>query len=286
MSNLQLFAGCVAIWSTTWIAITFQLGKVAPEASVFYRFALASLVLFAWCAWRRLPLRFPPRTHAWLVLFGVLTFSVNYMCVYYAEETVVSGLVAVGSSATPLLAMLGMRVFFGAPMAGRVALASALGILGVVLVFVPEVQRAPSWAGVAFIAGGVLCATLGGMVAHRNQEARLPLWQTMAWGMLYGSLTTLAFTLAGGKGLTFDASVTYVASLAYLVAFGSILAFAGWLTLLQRIGAARAGYIGVMVPVVALLISAAFEGFRFHWLTLAGIAITLAGNVIVLGKSR
>lgn len=286
MSTLQLFAGCVAIWSTTWIAITFQLGKVAPEASVFYRFALAALVLFAWCAWRRLPLRFPPRTHAWLVLFGVLTFSVNYMCVYYAEERVVSGLVAVGSSATPLLAMLGMRAFFGAPMTGRVALASALGILGVVLVFVPEVQRAPSWAGIAFIAGGVFCATLGGMVAHRNQEARLPLWQTMAWGMLYGSLTTLVFTLARGKGLTFDASVTYVASLAYLVAFGSILAFAGWLTLLQRIGAARAGYIGVMVPVVALLISAVFEGFRFHWLTLAGIAITLAGNVIVLGKSR
>ena len=40
LSNLQLFVACVAIWGSTWIAITFQLGKVAPEASVFYRFLL------------------------------------------------------------------------------------------------------------------------------------------------------------------------------------------------------------------------------------------------------
>ena len=136
------------------------------------------------------------------------------------------------------------------------------------------------------IAGGVLSATLGSMVAHRNQQAKLALWQTMAWGMLYGSATTLAFALASGTRLTVDVSVTYVASLAYLVLFGSIATFAAWLTLLRRIGAARAGYIGVMVPVAALAISAAFEGFRFHFLTLVGMAVTVVGNVLVLGKSR
>ena len=29
-SNFQLFATCVLIWGSTWIAITFQLGQVAP----------------------------------------------------------------------------------------------------------------------------------------------------------------------------------------------------------------------------------------------------------------
>lgn len=37
-----------------------------------------------------------------------------------------------------------------------------------------------------------------------------------------------------------------------------------------------------MVPVVALLISAAFEGFRWEVLTLAGVALSIAGNVLVL----
>ena len=51
---------------------------------------------------------------------------------------------------------------------------------------------------------------------------------------------------------------------------------------LSRVGAARAGYIGVMVPIVALVVSAAFEGFQWHALTWLGIAISVAGNVIVL----
>jgi drug/metabolite transporter (DMT)-like permease len=65
---------------------------------------------------------------------------------------------------------------------------------------------------------------------------------------------------------------------------GSIVAFASYLTLLNRIGAAKAGYIGVMVPIVALLISAVFEGFPWAWATFLGIAICVAGNVLVLRR--
>ena len=89
-----------------------------------------------------------------------------------------------------------------------------------------------------------------------------------------------------GKTLSFQASSAYVLSLAYLALLGSIAAFASYLTLLKRIGAARAGYIGVMVPIVALLLSAAFEGFRFHALTWAGVGLSVAGNVLILKAER
>jgi drug/metabolite transporter (DMT)-like permease len=288
ITNLQLFAVCVVIWSTTWIAITFQLGAVAPEMSVFYRFFLAALLLFGWCLARRLPLGFTARQHAWLALFGVASFGISYVFVYYAERHVVSGLVAVGYSASPLLGMLGMRLFFGAPMTRRVTAASLLGMAGVVLVFYPELALLESGSstatGVVFTVLAVLIASLGGMVAQRNQRDRLPLWQGMAWGMLYGSLSALAIGLALGEPLAFQATPLYVLSLLYLSVLGSIVAFAGFLTLLGRIGAARAGYVGVMVPILALFISAAFEGFRFHALTWAGIALSLAGNVLILRK--
>jgi drug/metabolite transporter (DMT)-like permease len=100
--------------------------------------------------------------------------------------------------------------------------------------------------------------------------------------MLYGAIFSLGVTLAAGKPLGFQATPAYVLSLLYLAILGSVVAFAGYLTLLKRIGAARSGYIGVMVPIVALVISAAFEGFRWHVLTLLGIAISVAGNVIIL----
>ena len=286
MSNLHLFTACVAIWGSTWIAITFQLGRVAPEASVFYRFLLGAAMIFVYCRLRGLPLRYTRREHAWMAFMGVFMFSVSYIFVYYAEQHVVSGLVAVGYSASPLLGMLGMRGFFGTPMTRKVAVGSVLGIVGIALVFWPEFGQLQGGGspvlGAIFTALAVIVSTLGSMVAHRNQKAKLPLWQSMAWGMLYGALFSLLVALASGKPLGFEATAEYVLSLLYLTILGSIVAFAAYLTLLERIGAARAGYIGVMVPIVALVISAAFEGFRWHALTWLGIAVSVLGNVIIL----
>jgi drug/metabolite transporter (DMT)-like permease len=261
---------------------------VAPEASVFYRFLLGSAILFAFCLARGLPLRYKPREHLWIALFGVFMFSVSYIFVYYAEQHVVSGLVAVGYSASPLLGLLGMRLFFGAPMSRRLALGSILGMVGIALVFYPEFTRLhgdrDTALGALFTIVAVLVSALGAMVAHRNNEARLPLWQSMAWGMLYGSLFSLAVTFAAGESLRFEATPAYVGSLVYLALLGSVVAFGAYLTLLKRVGAARAGYIGVMTPIVALVVSAAFEGFRWHPLTWIGIAVSVAGNVLILRR--
>ena len=84
-SNLQLFATCVLIWGTTWLAITFQLGTIAPEMSVGYRFITASIVLFAYCRWRGLTLRFAWRQHADFFMLGASMFCISYIFVYYAE---------------------------------------------------------------------------------------------------------------------------------------------------------------------------------------------------------
>ena len=289
MSNVQLFVAAVAIWGSTWLAITFQLGSVAPEASVTYRFLLASLLIFAYCLTRRLPLRFNVREHLWIALLGVLMFSVSYIFVYYAEAHVVSGLVAVGYSASPMLGLIGLRVFFGTPMTRLLVLGSILGMVGIALVFWPEFARLQgdrdTALGALYTVLAVLLSAFGSIVAQRNSRKGLPLWQTLAWGMLYGSIFSLGVTLSTGQPLTFEPTARYVLSLLYLAVLGSILAFAAYLTLLHRVGAARAGYIGVMVPIVALVISAAFEGFRWHALTWLGIAVSVAGNVIVLRRN-
>jgi drug/metabolite transporter (DMT)-like permease len=290
LTNLQLFAACVAIWGSTWIAITYQLGSVAPEVSVFYRFLLASLLLFGWCLARGLPLRFARREHLWMAVQGAFMFSVSYVAVYYAEQNVVSGLVAVGFSASPLLNMVGMRLIFGSPMTLRVGTGALLGIAGITLVFWPEFAHLKADGrvalGAAFTVAAVVLSALGNMVAHRNHDAGLPIWQSMAWGMLYGALFTLAMALAFGRPLAFEATPAYLLSLLYLAFFGSVLAFGGFLTLLGRVGPARAGYIGVMVPIVALAISSVFEGYRWELLALAGVAVSVAGNVIILRRPK
>jgi len=289
LSNLNLFIACVAIWGSTWLAITFQLGRVAPEASVFYRFLLASLLLFAYCAARRLPFTRSARDHGWIALQGIFMFSVSYIFVYYAEQHLVSGLVAVGYSASPLLGMIGMRAFFGTPMTARILAGSLLGMVGIALVFLPEITGMKSVdgdtaLGAVYTVLAVVVSTFGSLVAQRNHRQGLPFWQGLAWGMLYGATFSLGVALATGQRLEFETSAPYVLSLLYLAILGSIVAFACYLTLLNRIGTARSGYIGVMVPIVALVISAAFEDFRWHAFTWVGIAVSVAGNVLILRR--
>jgi drug/metabolite transporter (DMT)-like permease len=288
LGNLRLFVACVAIWGSTWLAIKFQLGHVAPEASVVYRFLLASILLFAYCLARSLPLSFTASQHGWIALQGLFMFSVSYIFVYYAEEHVVSGLVAVGYSASPLLGMFGMRLAFGTRVTRQVAMGSLLGIVGIAIVFWPQFGQLQGGGdtamGAFFTVLAVVTSTIGSLFAQRNAHHQLPLWQSMAYGMLYGSIFSLVVALALGRPLGFELSPGYVASLLYLAILGSIIAFGAYLTFLKRVGTAVSGYIGVMVPIVALFLSAAFEGFRFGALTWLGIAISVVGNVIILRR--
>ena len=290
-SNLHLFAVCVLIWGSTWLAITFQLGTVAPEVSVGYRFIIASAALFAYCGLRGLKLRFTWRQHVDLILFGASMFCISYIFVYYAETYIVSGMVAVGYSAGPLLNMLMARAMFSTPMTTRVTVGALFGIAGIVCVFWHEFANLSvsrnAELGAILTMLSVVASSAGSMVATRIQKSGYSTWSSMAWGMLYGGVMALVIGVILGKPLSFEATFGYVGSLFYLAIFGSVITFACYLTLLARIGAARAAYIGVMVPIVALAVSFFFEKFAWGWLTTLGVALSLAGNIVILrGKAE
>jgi drug/metabolite transporter (DMT)-like permease len=270
-STLQLFAVCVLIWGTTWLAITFQLGEVAPEMSVAYRFLLASAVLFAYCRWRGHALAYNLKQHADLALLGASMFCIGYLFVYYAEIYIVSGMVAVGFSTSPMINMFAARIFFGTRIPARVATASVLGVAGIACVFWPEFGRV---------------SAAGSVVATRNHKLGYGIWSSLAWGMLYGGAFSLLIGMALGQGFTFLFTGRYVLSLMYLACFGSIVTFACYLTLIARIGAARSAYTGVMVPIVALIVSFLFENFAWNWLTSLGVALSVLGNVVMLRPAR
>jgi drug/metabolite transporter (DMT)-like permease len=286
MSSLGLYLTSVLIWGSTWLAITFQFGTVPPAVSVTYRFALAGMILFAWARLRGLRLRFSPGDHLWMALQGFLLFGMNYLCVYLAETEITSGLVAVAFSLLVILNIIGSRIFFGTPLRPSTLLGAALGIGGIVLVFLPEISGGKGSGnptlGIAFALGGALTASLGNIVAYRNHGRGLPVVQMNAFGMLYGALSVAVYALVTRQPFRFDWSPRYLFSLAYLAVFGSILAFGAFVALLGRIGADRAGYVTVAIPIVALLFSGLFEGLRWHASLGFGILLCLAGNVAVL----
>ena len=285
-SNLQLFSVCVLIWGSTWFAITFQLGQVAPELSVAYRFLLASAVLFGFCRWRGYSLEFSKSGHLDLFVFGAGMFCISYIFVYHAEIYIISGMVAVAYSASPMINMLAARVFFGTPLTMRVSVAATLGIVGIVCVFWNEFGKLSASRnlelGIIFSVLSVLASSAGSMVAMRTQKRGFATWPSMAWGMLYGGALALVYAVVIGRPIEMVWSVPYLTTLVYLAIFGSIVTFACYLTLLKRIGAAGSSYIGVMVPVVALVVSVFFEQFDWGWLTSVGVALLIGGNILML----
>jgi drug/metabolite transporter (DMT)-like permease len=288
MQNYVLYAITVLIWGSTWLAIKFQLGVVSPEASIAYRFALASALLMAVVYLRKLPIRFKLKDHAFFAIQGLLLFSLNYILVYLAEQYLTSGLVSVIFSMIIALNVLFGAFFLRNPIRPRVVAGAAIGLVGLAIVFRPELLafdlNSEKTLGLLMCVGGTISASLGNIVSARNQRAGLPVVQTNAFGMAYGAIFMFILALIRKVEFTFDPSFSYVSSMLFLTIFGSVIAFGTYLTLLGRIGPDRAAYVTVLFPIIALILSTLFEGLSWDPFGLVGVFLVLAGNAIVLRR--
>jgi drug/metabolite transporter (DMT)-like permease len=288
MSNRLLYIVTVAIWGSSWIAITYQLGTVSPEASIVYRFLLSSVILMGWCVLRRLNLRFSLKEHLYMALQGVLLFSINYIIFYFATMHLTSGLVAVAFSTIVIMNIVFGALLLGMPIRPRVAVAALFGLGGLVLAFWSEVVDfnfgRGGLTGLALSLIATVSASLGNVASARNQRAGIPVIQGNAFGMVYGALFTLLVALLRGVPFTFDFRPSYLVSLFYLALFASVFGFGSYLTLLGRIGPDRAAYVSVVFPIVSLCLSTLFEGYHWTAAAFAGVALILIGNLVVLTR--
>ncbi|MFO1223270.1 MAG: DMT family transporter [Burkholderiaceae bacterium] len=277
------------IWASTWHVILYQLAEVAPLNSVAWRFGLAGVVLLALAAARGEHWLLAPRWHGWLVATGVVQYSLNYWAVYEAERHVPSGLVAVLFSLMVFgNALLGWRVF-GQPVTRRFIAAAVCGVVGVALIFWPELVATGSRpdAGLGLGAGllAVTCACIGNVMTLALSRRGLPLVPMLGWSMAYGALALWLVALAQGTAAQVGTSVLWWGSLLYLALAGSVVAFFVYFRLAQRVGPARAAMTGVTIPPIALAISTALEGWRPNALSWLGILLSLGSVYVATRRS-
>lgn len=285
-----IYALVVLIWGTTWYAIKFQLGVVAPEISLVYRFALAAVCVFIYARATGSPLRLSFRDHCMVALQGATLFCLNYWMTYLSTQYLTSGLVAVLFTSIIFFNLVNGRLLFNTRIERRVLVAAVAGVTGVGLLFVPELRaalREPTIAHGAVLAlAATYIASLGNMAAARNTQAGLPVVTVNAYGLAYGTVGLAVIAAIRGTPFAFDAHWPYVLSLLYLSLAGTSLAFGMYLALIKRIGASRAAYTSVLFPVVALLVSTLFEGYAWTLPAIFGLAVLVAGNALALGRAR
>lgn len=289
-SNIFLYIVTVMIWGSTWFPIKLSLGEVSPEVSVIYRLAIAAVILFLWCWFRRLPMRFTARQHMFIAILGLFLYGFDLTLLYEGSAYIPSGLVAIIFSTIILFNMLNGYLFMSRVPAVSSLLGAGVGIVGLCTAFWPELSSfslsSETAIGLLIVLGAALTGSLGNMASIRNQKDGVPVTQANALAMTYGVCFLIVYALISGSKFTFDPNPVYVSSLFYLAVFGSVLAFGFYLTLLNRIGPERAAYANLLYPLIALLVSSAFEGYEWTPRMMAAIALMLTGNFLVLMQFR
>ncbi|MCK5575168.1 MAG: DMT family transporter [Sphingomonadales bacterium] len=284
--NMFLYIITVLIWGSTWYAITFQFGVVPGEWSIMYRFLLSAVLLFAFCFATKRDLRFGLQQHMIFFGLGFFLFSSNYYLTYMSTELIPSGLVAIIFSLLTIMNIFNSAVFLKRKINRDVVIGAVIGVIGIGMVFMPEVETMhfgdASFMGLGLALGAAYLASLGNTVAGMERVKDLRIIPMNAWGMLYGTIILTLFAISTGKPMVYDMRPEFTWSLLYLSILGSVVAFTAYLTLVKRIGSDRAGYSAVMFPIVALAISTVFEGYEWSTSSLIGMGLVIVGNGFVL----
>ncbi|MGR6330708.1 DMT family transporter [Sphingomonas sp. XXL09] len=285
------FAIVTLIWGSTWLVIRDQLGVVPPNWSVTYRFIVAGTAMAIVAAVKRESFRLDARGWLFVLGVGICQFCLNFNFVYRAERHITSGLVAVAFALLLVPNAVFARLFLGQRMGRQLVVGSLIAMAGIALLFLHEARSgagslADTLAGLGLTGCAILAASSANVLQATPTARRYPMLSTLALAMLAGAAIdgTLAFALTGPPVVEWR--ISYWAGIAYLGLFGSTLSFPLYYRVLRVIGPAKAAYSSVIVPVIAMLLSTLFEGYRWSPLAAAGAVLTGIGLVVALRARR
>lgn len=285
--DFVLYAVLVGIWGGSFIAIEFQLGVVANEVSVLWRYLMAAIAMTGVCLIAKRRMRgFSFVDHLYFMALGVFFFSLNYVLIYRAQTELTSGLAAITFTMALFFTTLNARVFLAAPLNPRVLLGGAIGVAGLLLLFGDSLFESginsSTMIGIGYMLAAAYVVSLATVVTAKLNLRRVPALQANGWGMIYGAGFNILFVLALGREISFEWTFAYIASLAYLTFPAGVLAFIIYFAVVARIGPARSSYFTLMSPMVAIVISVLVEGLPVTLALAGGVLAILAGNYIAM----
>lgn len=283
------FVVFTAIWGSTWIVIRGQLGPVAPQWSVTYRFAIAAVAMALVAAVQGHSLRPSRALLGTAAILGFSQFGVNFNSVYLAERYVTSGLVATVFAVLLVPNSLLAWAALGQKPSRQFALAALVAVAGIALLFVNEIHAHPARAGdiavgIALTVLGLMGASVANVYQATAGPRRFALPALLAWAMVLGALFNAMVAVAVAGPPTIDPRPEYWAGLVYLALAASVLCFSLYFPFIRRVGAGKAAYSSVLVPIIAMTLSTAFEGYRWTPLAAAGVALALGGMLLALAR--
>ena len=294
MPAALLFLLSVLCWGFSWYAVKIQVEQAPVAVSLALRFILAALLMLplAWyfgerSSWR---VRLNWHTQGLMLLLGLCNFGLSYFLYYGAMEFLVSGITALIFSALLIVNGLVSLLYWRQPLSRSFWVGAGFGLVGLALIFWADLRSA-NWSRV--VVWSFLLANLGtlivaiGMTAMTHLKMRgVSLFDANAGALCYGALAMTLLALFGREFGQVPMTLDFWLALLYSALFATVVAFLAFFALVRRMGAAKASYATVLVPLPALLISWLAPNEAFSWTVpvLGGLVCILLGNLLVLRR--
>jgi drug/metabolite transporter (DMT)-like permease len=278
------------IWGSTWLFIKLGLADLPPITFAGIRFVISCAILFPLVWLRHLSL---PKTRAeWILLVGtgVLSFSLNYGLVFWAEQYITSGLAALLQAMLPAFGLVLAHIHVPAERMTWVKIAGVvLGVFGVGVVFSNQlaISGRLALAGcVAMVLSAFFAAYSNVLVKTRGKNLNPAV--IAAFQMFFGLIPLLVYGLTlEGNPFSFRWTPLAVLCLLYLAVVGSVVAFLLYYWLMQNMDVTKTMLISLVTPVVAVILGMIVLDEQLSWRTLVGGAMIIAGiGFIVVRKPK
>ncbi len=298
LDNRPILTFCIVcfIWGTTWLATKVALTTIPPLLMAGSRFVVAGGLMTA-VSWRGQArndegVRFARADIGRLLLSTLFMIVLCYGPLFWGMQFVESGVAAVIEMSLTPVALLVCAVVLGEePLTWRKVAALLLGLVGVVVMFLPDLSRAAASGGGMRLVGGLVVALSAFTYGLGSVLAR-PLLRTYSPTLLSGLTTLIGGSVLLAMSLAFEPGARPALNLnwglgpwlgwLYLTVAGSLIAFALYMRLLRDLGASRSGNFAFVSPAIAVLAGAVVLGETIAPLSWVGMAVMLTAAFISL----
>ena len=278
-----MLLGLAAIWGSAFMFTRIALRDFEPSTLILFRIGAGGLALglYVRLAGFRLAAL---RPFVWpLALLGLVNTAVPFYSIAWGQQHIDSGLAAILNASAPLFtALFALSVDHTQRVSGLRLVGVVVGFVGVILLvgFGIGDGRTAVEGALAVVAASALYG-IGGLYAGRGfagLPSPLVAFGTLVWATLF--VAPLGIAQASSPGWEGLFSVLYLGVVctgaAYLLYFG----------LIAGAGAARAVLVTYLVPSLALVYGAVFLDEPVKALSIAGLALVLAGVALGTGSVR
>ena len=278
---LSALLAVYVLWGSTYYAIKIALQNYPPFLLTSIRMLIAGGLMFTVLRWRG---EAAPTRKQWrsIVVLAILLTVLSNALVNLAEQTVSTGLVAIGVAAMPLWAGL-FSAMRGEHPSVREWIGIAIGFAGVLWLNIGTEMNA-GWQGLL----AVLIAPITwayGSIWSRKQDLPAP-FMSAASQMLLGSVFACMVGLAIGERIVEIPTLAPTVAMLYLVVAGSIFGFTAYIWLLHHVRPALATSYAYVNPVIAVAIGALLLGEKFNSSAIGAMLLILFGVVLMTVKKK